>query len=492
MHITAGGRRVDDFYTWTISLQFFGGRTENDFVTLPTEILEAASSPAGGRLTLVVGAGCSAANPTDLPLGRACALEAHRRLVQDNVLEPGECPHPEDLSILAQTVFEKLGSQRELVRRLPTQRFQNAQSNTGYLNVVALLMEGIILDVISLNFDHALAHSVAELGSGDSVTIAVRKRPLNDLGNHNVVYLHGDAYSDPEDWVLRVEQLEEAWVDQWEQVVVTRAMTSPVVVFAGLGSPAAVLTETLAKIRGAMANSRAFLIGRSEFARSKFAAACGVQESDYVQMDWLQFTDEVGGRVVQEQVARVYQAYGIFWEETSSDAPIERLREQLETKSLVELGLIRGKWLLSASYEPSTDATRDLVAHLLVAINVAIGATGVEKGLVSSNGNVQLRDSGGRLEATLVPASGLGTKTWAQIEAKLASQNRLTRATNVEKWILVGCGVRRSTKIMAPPPTLIPGRDNQSILEASSSYDGMVDLEDLLDDPQLLTEILSQ
>ena len=73
------------------------------------------------------------------------------------------------------------------------------------------------------------------------------------MGVVNLIHLHRDVRAHPDEWILRTEQIESAWRDGWEQLIATRVMTVPVVVFAGLGTAAAVLVDTLARIRAAIA-----------------------------------------------------------------------------------------------------------------------------------------------------------------------------------------------------------------------------------------------
>ena len=65
---------------------------------LPSDLLEAISSTGGGRVALVIGAGCSLEEPTGLPLSREVSREIHRMLVADGILDHGECADPDDLS----------------------------------------------------------------------------------------------------------------------------------------------------------------------------------------------------------------------------------------------------------------------------------------------------------------------------------------------------------------------------------------------------------
>lgn len=88
---------------------------------LPPELLQAVSSRGGGRIALVLGAGCSVEAPTSIPVSNVCSNEIHRRLIADGVLQNGDCSDPGDLSILADAVFNKRNSQRDVVERLRDQ-----------------------------------------------------------------------------------------------------------------------------------------------------------------------------------------------------------------------------------------------------------------------------------------------------------------------------------------------------------------------------------
>src|ERR1039458_165327 len=100
---------------------------------LPPELLQAVSAPGGGRIALVLGAGCSVEAPTSIPVSRTCSIEIHRQLIADGILRTGECANPEDLSAVADAVFEKQGSQRDVVVRLRNRfGFKLATPNDGY------------------------------------------------------------------------------------------------------------------------------------------------------------------------------------------------------------------------------------------------------------------------------------------------------------------------------------------------------------------------
>ena len=146
-------------------------------MNLPADLLHAVSAPGGGKITLVVGAGCSFEAPTSIPLAGTCSQECHDRLVANGVLAVGDCPTPGDLSALADAVMMKTGRQRLLVEQLSQNyTLQTATPNEGHLIAAALLREGAIASVLTLNFDLALSAAISEcstaLGGGAVVVLA--------------------------------------------------------------------------------------------------------------------------------------------------------------------------------------------------------------------------------------------------------------------------------------------------------------------------------
>src|SRR5712691_5804657 len=63
-------------------------------VNLPSDFLQAVSDPGGGKLTLVMGAGCSYEAPTSIPLAGTSSQESYDRFVADQVLPSGDCATP--------------------------------------------------------------------------------------------------------------------------------------------------------------------------------------------------------------------------------------------------------------------------------------------------------------------------------------------------------------------------------------------------------------
>ena len=119
------------------------------------------------------------------------------------------------------------------------------------MTAAALLRERAIASVVTLNFDVALTGAVQVLGAGEDVSIVTGPKDHHHLEDPSLIYLHGTAYDDADDWVLRPELLERWDEGRW-QTVISRVLTAPVIVFVGFGSPADVLTESLSRIRKAL------------------------------------------------------------------------------------------------------------------------------------------------------------------------------------------------------------------------------------------------
>lgn len=206
---------------------------------LPTPLLAAVSTPGGGKLALVVGCGCSFEAPTSIPLAGTCSKESHDRLVANNVITPLDDALQWDLSILADTVFSTTKSQSLLVDQLSEHySFKDATPNDGHLLAAALLREGVVSTVLTLNFDLAFTTAIGALGVGKDIGIIDGPGDFGKQKTCNVYYLHRNVNAaNPEDWVLRTVDLQANWKNGWEKVVAGRVLSTPVVLFAGLGSP---------------------------------------------------------------------------------------------------------------------------------------------------------------------------------------------------------------------------------------------------------------
>ena len=91
---------------------------------------------------------------------------------------------------------------------------------------------------------------------------------------------------------MRTITLEEDWHDAWEGILAQRVLTTPVTVFAGLGSPARVLTESIARVKHALGNGcTVYQVGPDLPEDSPFFAQLELPRASYLQMEWGAFME---------------------------------------------------------------------------------------------------------------------------------------------------------------------------------------------------------
>lgn len=368
----------------------------------------------------------------------------------DDVLEQGECEDPSDLSKLADVVHEKTGSQTELVQRFPLAQFENAAPNRGYLIAAALMREHAIRDVLTLNFDLAIRHALASVGAGAEVGVITAPSDAGSAGVVNVVHLHRDVHAQPDDWILRTEQIEEAWRDGWEELVATRVMTAPVVVFAGLGTAAAVLVETTQRIRAAIEDHATFHVDPGEFGSSSFTGALAIREDRYVRSGWSEFMHALATRVVVEQLAVLRQT-AIRLEERR-DLQAENLDLVFDVcggLDLLQLGELRARWLLRQdAYAAARSIDPLLIADLAQAAALLARELGVTF-VAETDGCLQMR-IGDRFSGALILASGGGTRDWPQFEAEVLGCRWVRARRSPDTTVVLAAGVTGNRRVASP------------------------------------------
>jgi hypothetical protein len=457
-------------------------------MTCPPELLHAVAEQRG-LVVLVVGAGCSLDAPTGLKLSRVYAIEANRKLELDDILAPGECPDPTDLSAVASVVHSKTGSQAAVVERLPRSEFRTARPNAGYLVAAALLREGALGCVMTLNFDLAMSHALTDL-SASNVAVVAGPEDLSDLGAAALIYLHRNVEQlDVEKWILRREALEEEWRDDWQEVVAQRVMAAPVTVFAGLGSPAAVLTETVTRIRAAVADAlRTYVVDPAE--ETAFKAALALRDEAHIRLPWHEFMQELGQRVVAEHCAATQAACETLCEDNGWDDELPfvgGLCKRLSDLGLVLAGKLRARWLLDTQGYAPDDARRPLLADLLLAVGV------IERGVDApahfrDDGVVEFRRDG-KIVATVMLASGGGIQRWTAMEARVAAAAADIRPAFRPTHAIVGGAQGMRPQDVVPPLDVITGDGEGDIIGGPHLM--MLAIEELRGDTETLIQLVA-
>jgi hypothetical protein len=464
-------------------------------MALPTDLLQGVSSPGGGKIALVVGAGCSVEAPTRIPVARQCSEEVHRRLLADGVLQTGDCTDPSDLSLVADAVFAKMNSQRDVVERLRDQHdLKLATPNDGYLIAAAMLCERAISSVVTLNFDLAISNALSELGAGHIVEVIECPEDLPRQKTINVYYLHRNVNAaDPESWVLRTPTLQRDWQGHWEPIVTTKVLTAPIVVFAGLGTPVTVLIASTKLLRNALAGvTKVYLVDPADKAESKFFQELALDPSAYIQSGWCQFMEELSQRLSEEQVVLLGQAVGQkVRDDRLRNEDVADLLARFRTLGLIKLGKLRAHWLLhDRRYYPLEPNALGLIADLLLALALMARvsqavAVIVEDGLVEFH-----RD--GRAVAVYIIASGRGHRGRSAVEAEVESRRKQYRSRSAPpRGVIVGGTSDIWNTTLTPPPDVVRGHESEDILTGPAVLP-LFHISELRADPNRIQQVVPQ
>ena len=443
---------------------------------LPPRLLQAVSSPGGGRIALVLGAGCSVEAPTNMPISSRWSNEVHRRLVADGILLNNECTNPEDLSAVADAVFAKHGSQREIVERLRDSRaLELATPNEGYLIAAALLCEGAISSVVILNYDLAFKNALSQLGTSRAIEIGIIEHPedLNRQTATNVYYLHHNVNErNSELWVLRTVALAVEWIGHWEQIIAARVLIAPVVLFAGLGTRIAVLVESTRLLRAALPRDREFyLADPGDMANSAFFQALEIDAHHYIQLRWVALMKELSERLLMEQIDKLDQAAKIkLREDGLQNEDIAHLLARLQELGLITAGRLRAQWLLDPmTYRIFEENSLGLVADLILAL-ATIGRISNAAPVILEDGCVEYMRQD-RIVVCFIVASGSGHRGRNAIEAEL--QSRRSKYRHNPTAVLVGGTSASWQGPLSPPADIISGEVSREDLlrgPATMSY----------------------
>ena len=456
---------------------------------LPPHLLQAISSPAGGRVVLVLGAGCSNEEPTGLPLSGELSARCHRKLIANRILANGEVDDPCDLSAVAETVFQKTGSQSALIECFPPGEFRQAEPNEGYLIMAALLIEGAA-DVLTLNFDLAAHSALALLGARGSVSTIRGPEQHANLAARNLIYLHRDIDSGPDEIILRTSTLEKAWKDGWEQVITQRVLSGPTTVFVGLGSPASVLVETMNRIRDSLDGTQTtvYFVDPSANKDSRLAGDLKLASRDSLRMGWGDFMRSLAQRVATEHCAAVETGCSVVTAKLGiQPEDVSDTCNRLAAVGLLGLGQLRAAWMLkSGSYLPHAQGgSIELFSDLVLAIRLLerVSSRQVRFG---RDGLVEFF-AGNKVSHVMV-CSGGGFMNYAWVTAELSVRRETFQREGRSPSGALVAGVRSSPEVIPPNNIAVDGNLNDII--SGPGQLRIIDIDKLRADPRNISEVI--
>jgi len=370
-----------------------------------------------------------------------CAGDAHDALIKEKVLLAGECADPSDLSVVADTVWTKTGSQAALVDRLPLSTFRNSEPNDGYLAAAALLRERALASLVTLNYDLTISRGLELVSSSISVEVLAGPWDHGKLSVTNVIYLHRNVDADPDSWVMRTVVLQDGWRDGWEEMIASAVLVAPITLFVGLGSPAAVLIESSHRIRTALKGSvDAYQIDPAPYGTSKFTAAIGVDELHYIRMGWSEFMAELGLAVLDTHLTKVIAAADELADrEHFSHEDVAHLCARLSPSGLVRVGRMRAAWFLDDHAYASWHQTgHEWTADILLGVRLIERVGGLTARLLET-GPIEF-DRASVVVTSVFIAHGRGAYRWPSLEARARFEmtKRFTVATAPKTALLFG------------------------------------------------------
>lgn len=460
-------------------------------MNIPIRVLEAAGDAGGGQLVIVMGAGCCIEEPSCLPDSRRCSRALWQKLLDDGVLAAEDCTNPDDLSCLADAVHAKLGSQEQLVRRLPPE-FRSAEPNEGSLLAAALLREGVASHVVTLNFDLTMTQAVGRLGTDPAIAVIRRPEDHDKMRKHNLVYLHRNVEAeDPDSLVMRTAALEEQWKEGWEQVIAQVALAAPVVVFAGLGTEVGVLIGSATRIRAALSDTVTLVqvdIGSRE--DSVYATKLDIDAAHFICAPWSSFMRRLGERVSRAHVrALQHAAEALVHDQGVGAEDPGQLLDRLAERGLLYLGRLRASWTLAPNspYCSAAEVSQPLLADLVLGLAMLERLSGCDAHFVDG-GLVELRREG-LPSVVVVLATGGGTGSRVATEDRLRQEQGRHAATGLRPAFGVIAHIRDQAHAGAAPANIVAEPDPGSIVSGPGPFP-IFDLEALRNKPADALELV--
>ncbi|WP_263788821.1 SIR2 family protein [Salinibacter grassmerensis] len=474
-------------------------------VSLPPPLNQDFADHGGHSITLILGAGCSFDGRTDLPLSKAVSQRVYQELVDDGYLEEDFCDDPSDLSEVAEAVSQVTGGLEPIVGHI-RQRFLHVDANEGHQIAAAMMREGIISCVITLNYDDAMSQALGDV-SGQEVSEIRSVSTQSDFGDINLVYLHGKADADnPNDLVMRTGQLNN-WQETWGEAIVQSQLIRSSTVFAGLGTPVKVLTETAKKLHNTFSSASTFYqVDPSpyeqenedgELEKAPLADAIGIQEGQYVSCGWNAFMRKAGKRALIRQVRDLCnECADMAWNderalfdamdpEEQTDLE-ERIKSYLHSgsTSFLDLGRLRAHWfLMSEKYTPhNQNLVARWVGRLLLAVDFVARRYDFDQVVFRpSDGSVEFSRSGNPRSVVARLFHGRGDRGWSHVDSKLTSTSTSAIESVNQATCVLGRGLDGDPQNIAPPSDLTnpdASKDRQSISD-STPYPTRVDTHNL-------------
>lgn len=446
-----------------------------------SDVLKALVDPGGAQITLVLGAGSSMDEPTCLESAAVLAEQAYSRLVEEGVLLKGSLDDTDrwDLTKVANVTKDATGSQRALTERLPVTEFINAMCNDGHRIAVALMLEGAIAHVVTLNYDKSMSHALSVMGARDRIKTVWGPENRNQIQAPCLVYLHRKADSEQEEWIITAEHLQTGWKDAWEDFAALQTLLLPICIFVGLGSSVPVLTSKIRDVRNPQENVKTLQVDPIPYSKhlakdASFTQEAEISEDQFVHNKWSDFMKHLGERVAESQVRKTTRkCVALNRHERLTNGLRDRIPKILNRRGefgLLELGKVRAVWLNAKddNYAPHNDGYNERRFATLLLLLDLIEHTKNCMAIIEENGvvNFYSRTSKRAHLASMQVVYGRGGDWWADIDAKVYHERQ--KKQMLSSTSVIGYGLEGKPSDIELPPDIADlhtsGPDTNSII----------------------------
>jgi hypothetical protein len=437
-----------------------------------------------------MGAGCSMETPPGLRSAEFYARHNFERLVATLRVPDDTTLNRSNLAEVASYCVRLSGSREILRELLPISDFRAAEAGAGTLIAIALLREEIVRVIITLNLDLSSSDAITHIAGNHDVDTINRESEYGSLGMRNLVYLHGNAHGDSDDWILTNEDIDRVAASGWGQLMATTLALSQITLFAGMGSSATAFTRSVAWVRTNLEQHEVFLASLDPGPVSAFATDLNIDAPHYIELGWNGLMQEIGRVVANEfAIELVDDCHRMQTTDQWGQGAVDcsSLIGVLNELDVVSMGALRANLLAERTrYLPQCHlsgndrAMLSLTLSLVAFVAVKLEATSI----ITPFGLVIYLSPSGRTARYLF-RSGAG-RSWAQMEVLVAMElNNETSHDRFRKTILVRASDR-------PHDGIVPF----DVLEGNSSPDDaitgpasleFIDADSMLRDPSMLS-----
>ena len=251
-------------------------------------------------------------------------------------------------------------------------------------------------------------------------------------------------------------------------MVTSRVATTPFLVFAGLGSPAPVLTESVTRIRRIVPDTlNVYLVDPDD--KPAFSDLLSLPEGNTVQLTWCEFMTQLAKRLVSECCEAIRDAARQLCAEpgqTIEDGRFQDLVKCLQEAGLRTLGTMRAVWLATSAsdpYYPDLEHSRVPMAQLLLALGeILVDPTQELK--VMKDGRIRVSNERKR-QGFVMGLHGVGLKSWAYAPRLL---DEVTKGMSDPPDVVLATGFTGpSIEDLSPPESVVRDSDADDIVAAT-------------------------